>query len=527
MLFIAVSAAGLLLIAASASAFPGMNGKIATETQEDSGQSADIWTMNPDGTGQTDITNSPLDFESSPSWSPDGTKLAFDVGLAPPGAGYTMNADGSGRSFIGPGQSLAWSPDGTRIAFRSTMGVGGPSPAGGRFQIFVMNADGSGVRRLTNNSRSDSAPAWSPDGTKIAFNGSVIYCADPPDCTEYRGGPSDIYTIKVDGSGETNLTNSLSNYEALPNWSPDGAKIAFDSYPGGAAQSTLWTMNADGTSPMQVTHNPRSDLEPVWSPDGTRIAFSSYLDISYWDREIRTINPDGTGQATITNDHAADVSPDWQPLLGSNPPPTYQVPKLASPLRFSLVPVFRQCGTGANPTNGQHSPPLGTAACLPPQAKGVAHFGPQAKGTAWMGVIYGDTNAANGDQADATLRFDLSDIRTAGGADYNPNPSGPDGTLTTRLRFTDRSNGPSGTSAGTAADLDFAVPFNCTPTADPSLGSTCALDTSADAVNPAAIKENKATVLQVFRLRLNDSGSNGIRGDSDDRLFATEGIYIP
>jgi hypothetical protein len=144
-----------------------------------------------------------------------------------------------------------------------------------------------------------------------------------------------------------------------------------------------------------------------------------------------------------------------------------------------------------------------------------------------VAVIYGDTNALNGDQADATLRFDLSDIRTAGGADYNPSASGPDGTLVTRLRFTDRSNGPSGTSAGTATDLDFPVPFNCTPTSDPALGSTCALDTSTDAVNPGAIKENKATVLQVFRLRLNDSGPNGVRGDSDDRLFATEGVYIP
>jgi hypothetical protein len=69
------------------------------------------------------------------------------------------------------------------------------------------------------------------------------------------------------------------------------------------------------------------------------------------------------------------------------------------------------------------------------------------------------------------------------------------------------------------------VPFNCTPTSDPAMGSMCALDTSADAVNPGAIKENKATVLQVFRLRLNDSGPNGVRSDSDDRLFATGDLH--
>src|SRR6185312_10204992 len=263
---------------------------------------------------------------------------------------------------------------------------------------------------------------------------------------------------------------------------------------------------------------------PSWAPSGDRIAFFKGPD-GIPGHELTLMNTNGSGQTGLG---VSGFGPtDWQPLPRSSPAPTYEAPKFAAPIHASLVPVFRQCGTGANPTDGQHSPPLATPACLPPLAQGVAHFGPQAAGTAWLAVIYGDTNAANGDQADATLRFDLSDIRTAGGADYNPNTSGPDGTLVTRLRFTDRANGPSGASAGTATDLDFSVPFNCTPTSDPVLGSTCTLDTSADAVTPGAIKENKATVLQVFRLRLNDSGLNGVRGDSDDRLFATEGVYIP
>jgi hypothetical protein len=126
-----------------------------------------------------------------------------------------------------------------------------------------------------------------------------------------------------------------------------------------------------------------------------------------------------------------------------------------------------------------------------------------------------------------TLRFDLTDIGTGAGSDYDPNPAGADGTLVTRLRLTDRANGASGADPGTATDFDLSVPFACTPTADPALGSACALDTSLDAVTPGAIKENKASVVQIFRLRLNDSGPNGVRGDSDDRLFASEGIYIP
>jgi hypothetical protein len=365
--------------------------------------------------------------------------------------------------------------------------------------LWTGNADGTNRVQIPNSQLYDLNPAWSPDGSKIAF--------------EYAPTGTGIATIRPDGTDRTVLTSGTNDRD--PSWSPDGSKLAF-------ARSGIWTMNADGTGQTQVT---ATGFGPSWSPDGSRIAYVTS------DHSLHTVNTDGTGDNLVLDGAVGyeydGGKTDWQPLPGSSPPPPYEAPKLAAPLRFSLVPVFRQCGTGANPTDGQHSPPLGTPACLPPLAQGVAHFGTQAKGTAWVAVIYGDTNAANGDQADATLRFDLSDIRAAGGADYNPNPSGPDGTLVTRLRFTDRANDPAGTSAGTATDLDLSLPFSCTPTSDPSLGSTCALDSSADAISPGAIKENKATVLQVFRLRLNDSGPNGVRGDSDDRLFATEGVYIP
>src|SRR5438093_10908526 len=104
-----------------------------------------------------------------------------------------------------------------------------------------------------------------------------------------------------------------------------------------------------------------------------------------------------------------------------------------------------------------------------------------------------------------TLRSDLPDIRTAGGADYDPSPTA-DGTLVVRLRFTDRSNGGSGTDPGTATDFDFSIPLDCTATTSATVGSDCRLDTSADALSPGAIKENKATVLQVFRPPPNHSG---------------------
>jgi hypothetical protein len=191
------------------------------------------------------------------------------------------------------------------------------------------------------------------------------------------------------------------------------------------------------------------------------------------------------------------------------------------------VPVFEQCGTAGNPASASHSPPLATSSCSPQPSSAAAHFGAQAGGFAQFAVIYGDTNAANGDQADVTIRSALKDVQTAAGADYSPAPSGPDLTLVARLRFTDRSNGASYTTPGTAGDADFPVPVDCTPSASASIGSDCNLDTSADALVAGIIKENAATVLQVFRLRLNDLGPNGVRGDSDDQQFATQGVFVP
>ena len=153
-------------------------------------------------------------------------------------------------------------------------------------------------------------------------------------------------------------------------------------------------------------------------------------------------------------------------------------------------------------------------------------MGPGSSSAASYAVIYGDTNAANGNQANMTLRANLNDIRTSGGADYNPNPAGSDLTLVTKLRITDRYNGGSLTGSATVSDLDYQTSIDCASTAGPE-GSTCSLDTSANAIAPDTIRENEASVVQVFRFRVNDSGANQARGDSDDRIFAVQGIYVP
>jgi hypothetical protein len=186
--------------------------------------------------------------------------------------------------------------------------------------------------------------------------------------------------------------------------------------------------------------------------------------------------------------------------------------------RHCSIPVFRQCATSGNPTSADHSPPLGTGSCIPQSQSAVAAVGAQSSGAAVLDVLPGDVE----------VLVDLSDVRSGNqnGPDYNPNATGADLTLKARLRITDLANGASRTSPATATDLDFSAPVNCVTRAGP-VGATCSLNTSANAVVPQTFRANKFMIAQVFRLRLNDSGQNGVRGDGDDTLLAQQGVFAP
>jgi hypothetical protein len=283
-------------------------------------------------------------------------------------------------------------------------------------------------------------------------------------------------------------------------------------------------VNSDGSGETPLPTGAGTGWSPAWSPDGTKIAFTAGADAPD-GAGVYIINADGSGglQKVAEGDSA-----DWQPIPTASPQPTYEHPQLASPATVSLVPNYRQTISSSQCSargglNSSHGAPLSFSSCNPPGfvPGTTAHMGPASSSWASYGVIYGDTNAANGDQANVTLRASLDDIRIAGGADY---PAAL--TLVTKLRINDRFNGGSQSDSATVADFDYSTPISCASTAGPE-GANCNLDTSADAVTAGTIKENKATVLQVFRFRVNDSGANGTRGDSDDRTFATQGIYIP
>ena len=192
-----------------------------------------------------------------PAWSPDGKRIAFtSPRLADDSIGFTgfptlwvMNADGSGRKRWWEGQyppegEPTWSPDGTQVAFMRSIEHNGRWV----WDVFVGKADSLDQINLTRRQAQDISPAWSPDGSKIAFASD-------------RDGDYEIYVMNTDGSGQTRLTNSP-GADVDPAWSHDGSKIAFASDRDGNYE--VYVMNADGTGQTNLTNNQADDRHPAW-----------------------------------------------------------------------------------------------------------------------------------------------------------------------------------------------------------------------------------------------------------------------
>ena len=299
---ITVIAGSLIQSSPALAAFPGANGLVVFQSNRDG--NAEIYVMNADGTGQTNLTNSPAE-DTRPAWSADGSKIAFSSNRGGDFDIYIMNADGTGVTRVtndaATDISPAWSPDGSRIAFARF--VNG-------YDIWTINVDGTGLVNLTNHPAEDQAPAWSPDGSKIAFRTS-------------RGASFDneIFVMNPDGTGLVNLTNDP-GWDDEPNWSPDGSQLLFSSYRSGSG--AIWVMWADGTVQTPLTATPNGDDMPAWSPDGAQVVFKSFRNLN---DEIYVMHADGTNQVRLTNNAPPgstipeDWFPDWQPLVT---PPTIE-----------------------------------------------------------------------------------------------------------------------------------------------------------------------------------------------------------
>lgn len=286
--------------AALAQSAADCRGRIVFDSERPGPRKADLYVVDSDGSAERQLTfaTQPEEFSRTPDLSPDGDRLIFQGNRGQGWGLYVMHCSGGDVVRLvdvvaGQPAQPAWSPDGRQIAFAQSGA------------IFIVEADGSNVRKIESLPDPSSGPSWSPDGKHIAFvsKGAVTW---------------EIFAVELGSALVRQLTRTTnaSISSQGPAWSPDGSKISFDRAQDG--NFDIYVMNADGTGIVRLTQDQGVDARPAWSPDGRSIVFHSTRDrpqsatsddFDFFDLYVMT--GDGSNVRRLTSNQYFDGHPTW------------------------------------------------------------------------------------------------------------------------------------------------------------------------------------------------------------------------
>lgn len=279
----------------------------------------DIATVLADGSGYVALTVNATE-DNSPSWSPDGTMIAWLSGPSLEQELFVMNADGSDQHNVSDGDAadFRWSRDSRRLVFHSDRD--------GNAEIYVVDADGSNLTNLSMNPAVDRFGDWSADGSRIVF------------ASTRDGSPAEIYSMGSNGENVLRLTDSTGT-SGPPRWSPTGSAIAWSYF---ESNPMLWTMTANGANETMIATVLVGTLGNFeWSPDGSRIAYGG-------GNDVRVVTADGGTDLNLTSGSTA-----YDGITGWSPDGSHLVIETQ---RDGNREVYVIGADGSNPTNVSDDP---------------------------------------------------------------------------------------------------------------------------------------------------------------------------